>query len=517
MGVVVETRSGSVEGVEGACLSFKGIPYATPPVGERRWLPPVREAQWSGVRDASDFGDDEAQNQMILEQVMGSDSRPKSEDALSLNVWTPGVEGQRPVMVWIHGGAFQFGAGSTPWYDGTKFAVNGDVVLVTINYRLGPLGFMYLAGCCDDPALASSGNLGLLDQVAALEWVQECIGAFGGDPSNVTIFGESAGGGSVSTLMGMPAARPGQLFHKVIAESGAASWSLTRDQATHRTRRVAEALGIDAGDIAAWRAATVEQLLTASTALGMETGGDGLPFAPVDDGVALPVPALDAIRAGSAKGVTLLSGTNLDEFTLFNMMDPSLATIDDDGIARHVEKQYGRDGKAVVAGYRASRPDATSSDIWTAIASDTAFRLPMVAHLEAQHTHAEVFSYLFSWPTPAFGGALRSCHAVEIPFVFDNLGQPGVSMFLGAEPPQREIADPLHQAWLAFRAAANPHTKRSPRGSPTTSIGAPRCTSIWRGNSRTTPTAQNAASGVSSLTGASSASRADRDDARVRT
>ena len=234
MGVVVETRSGSVEGVEGACLSFKGIPYAAPPVGERRWLPPGREDQWSGVRDASDFGDDEAQNQMILEQVMGSDSRPKSEDALSLNVWTPGVEGQRPVMVWIHGGAFQFGAGSTPWYDGTKFAVNGDVVLVTINYRLGPLGFMYLGGCCDDPALASSGNLGLLDQVAALEWVQECIGVFGGDPSNVTIFGESAGGGSVSTLMGMPAARPGELFHKVIAESGAASWSLTRDQATDR-------------------------------------------------------------------------------------------------------------------------------------------------------------------------------------------------------------------------------------------------------------------------------------------
>src|SRR5436305_4013978 len=156
---------------------------------------------------------------MILDQVIGSDTRPKSEDALFLNVWTPALDATRPVMVWIHGGAFQFGAGSTPWYDGTKFAAHGDVVLVTINYRLGPFGFLYLAECCDDPALAPSGNLGLLDQVAALEWVHECIAGFGGDPDNVTIFGESAGAGSVATLMGTPAARPGVLFHKVIAQS----------------------------------------------------------------------------------------------------------------------------------------------------------------------------------------------------------------------------------------------------------------------------------------------------------
>jgi para-nitrobenzyl esterase len=467
MAAVTETRSGRVEGVDtGACLVFKGIPFAAPPVDERRWLPPVRETLWDGVRDASDYGADISQNQMILEQVMGSDTRPKSEDGLFLNVWTPGLDGARPVMVWIHGGAFQFGAGSTPWYDGTKFAVNGDVVLVTINYRLGPLGFLYLAHCCNDPALAESGNLGLLDQVAALEWVQECIAAFGGDPANVTIFGESAGAGSVSTLMGMPAAQPGTLFHKVIAQSGAASWGLTREKATDRARRIADALGIDASNLAAWRAATTEQLLTASTALGMETGGDGLPFAPVHDGVVLPVPPLEAIAGGSAEGVTLLTGTNHDEFTLFNMMDPSLATIDDEGIARRVDAQYQRDGHTIVAGYRANLPDATSSDVWTAIASDTAFRIPMIEMLEAHVAHGQSFSYLFTWPTPAFGGALRSCHAVEIPFVFDNLDQPGVSMFLGAEPPQREIADPLHQAWLAFARTGKPAHETIPAWEP---------------------------------------------------
>ncbi len=466
MAVVVETRSGPVAGVEGACLSFKGIPYAAPPVGERRWLPPVREQRWSGVRDGSEFGADAAQNQMILEQVMGSDSRPKSEDALFLNVWTPGVEGHRPVMVWIHGGAFQFGAGSTPWYDGTKFAVNGDVVLVTINYRLGPLGFLYLAECCDDPALASSGNLGLLDQVAALEWVQECIAGFGGDPGNVTIFGESAGGGSVATLMGLPAARPGVLFHKVIAQSGAASWGLTREQATDRARRLGDALGITGGDVAAWRAARVDDLLTASTVLGFETSGDGLPFAPVHDGVVLPQPPLDAIAGGAAEGVALLTGTNLDEFTLFNLMDPAIASLDDAELVRRVERMHGRDGRALVDGYRAGRPGASAADLWTAIESDAVFRMPMIDLLDAHASYGETYSYLFTWPTPAFGGALRSCHAVEIPFVFDNLDQPGVSMFLGADPPQREIADPLHQAWLAFARSGKPAHDMIPAWDP---------------------------------------------------
>jgi para-nitrobenzyl esterase len=302
-----------------------------------------------------------------------------------------------------------------------------------------------------------------------LEWVHECIAAFGGDPSNVTIFGESAGAGSVATLMGMPAARPGELFHKVIAESGAASWTLSREQATDRTRRIAEALTIAPDDVAAWRATSTDDLLRGAAALGLETSGDGLPFAPVNDGVVLPEPALDAIARGFAAGVTLLTGTNLDEMTLFNLIDPSLATIDDDGVVRRIEQWRsgrGRDARALLDVYRANRPEASSGDLWTAIGSDAIFRMPMIALLEAQLPHAEVFSYLFTWPTPAFGGALRSCHAVEIPFVFDNLDQPGVSMFLGADPPQPEIADPLHQAWLAFAHSGKPGHDTIPAWEP---------------------------------------------------
>ncbi len=467
MGVIVEARSGKIEGVEtDGCLAFKGIAFAAPPVGDLRFLPPVREAAWSDVRDASAFGADVAQNVMILEQMMGTTSHPKSEDALFLNVWTPSLDGTRPVMVWIHGGAFQFGAGSTPWYDGTRFANDGDVVLVTINYRLGPLGFLYLGDLCDDPALASSGNLGILDQVAALEWVQECISEFGGDPANVTIFGESAGAGSVATLMGTPAARPGALFHKAIAQSGAASWGLTPEHATNQARRVATALGIDATDVAAWRAVTADALVEASSVLGLETDSATLPFAPVHDGVVLPQPPLDAIAGGSAKGVALLTGTNLDEMTLFNIIDPALGSMDDAALAQRIS-EWIRDGAdTLLAGYRANRADATTGDLWTAISTDAVFRVPMLRLLDAHAPHGELHAYLFTWPTPAFGGALKSCHAVEIPFVFDNLHQPGAAMFLGDDAPRDTVAAPMHRAWHAFARSGTPTHGAIPAWAP---------------------------------------------------
>ena len=259
---IVATRSGKVEGFERDGVAvFRGIPYAAPPVGTRRWQPPQREEPWAGTRDAGSFSPQSAQTEFALAKMMGERQPPYSEDSLYLNVWTPGCDdARRPVMVWIHGGAFIWGAGDTPWYDGTKFAVHGDVVVVTINYRLGPFGFMHLSDLFDG-AFAGSGNAGILDQIAALEWVRDCIPAFGGDPDRVTVFGESAGAASVATLLGTPGARG--LFRAAIPQSGAASWTSTRDRATGIAARVVENLGIRAGDSEALLAASTDAVLGA--------------------------------------------------------------------------------------------------------------------------------------------------------------------------------------------------------------------------------------------------------------
>jgi para-nitrobenzyl esterase len=454
---IVDTRSGKVEGAEQhGVLVFRGVPFAAPPVGARRWRAPQREASWDGVRACTEVAPYIAQSDMMLEQMLGSGEIGRDEGALVLNVWTPGLDGKRPVMVWIHGGAFQFGSGSTPWYDGTRFASNGDVVLVTINYRLGPLGYLYLRDLLGDH-FADSGNLGTLDQIASLEWVRDCIAAFGGDPDNVTIFGESAGAGSVGTLLGAPGARG--LFAKAILQSGAASWGNTTDAATDKARRVIEALGItpSAPDVQErLYAASADDVVAASVVLGFETSGTSLPFAPVHDGVVLPEPPLDAIRAGSAAGVHVLCGTNHDEMTLFGLMDPTLASIDDAGVIARATHWYSDDVHTLVDRYKAAMPGATIQELWTAIATDAVFRIPGLRLVEAQLAHGPAWVYLFTWPSPAFGGALKSCHALEIPFVFDTLDAAGASMFTGEGPERRAIADRMHAAWIAFARSGSP-------------------------------------------------------------
>jgi para-nitrobenzyl esterase len=452
---IAETRSGKVEGVERDGVHvFKGIPYAAPPVGARRWLAPAREDSWDGVRDATRFSAQSAQGAFAMNMMFGGEEPEVSEDSLYLNVWTPACDdAKRPVMVWIHGGAFVFGAGDTPWYDGTRFARDGDTVFVTINYRLGPFGFLHLADLFGD-AFAGSGNNGILDQVAALEWVRDSIAGFGGDPQNVTVFGESAGAGSVGTLLGLPAAQG--LFHKAIAQSGASSWWASREAATDITRALLAGLGVEPGDVEALRAVTMDALIAAATGLG--TGGPsggGLPFQPVVDGAALPRPPLDAIEAGSADGVPLLLGTNRHEATLFNFLDPGLIAVDDTGIVRRIATWYGGDGEALVDAYRSRRPDASGLELWTDLASDAMFRIPAIRLAEVQRAHAPVWMYLFAWETPVFGGTLKSTHAVEIPFVFDNLDH-GAELFTGTSQDRQQLADAMHGAWVAFAHRAVP-------------------------------------------------------------
>jgi para-nitrobenzyl esterase len=452
---IAATRSGKIEGVEkNAVLAFRGIPFAAPPVGARRFLPPVREEAWDGVRDATKFGPESAQADTAIARMLGSNAAQSSEDSLYLNVWTPACDdAARPVMVWIHGGAYVFGSGAVPWYNGTRFVQHGDVVVVTINYRLGPFGFLHLA---DEfgPELAGSGNAGILDQIAALEWVRDCIGAFGGNPDDVTVFGESAGANSVATMLAMPAARG--LFRKAVAQSAAGAWVSTRERAATVSRRMLEKLGVGAHDLDALRAVPKERLFAVSPDLRdeVEEGIAGLPWQPVIDDHALFELPRDAVAAGSAAGVHLLTGTNEHEMTLFQILDPSLADLDDEQMVERL-RPWAPNPEGLLRAYRAASPDASPQEIWLALATDGVFRIPAIRLAEAQLAHGPTWMYRFSWETPAFGGALRSTHALEIPFVFDNLDR-NTEAVTGNGPERQGIADVMHRAWISFARTGDP-------------------------------------------------------------
>jgi para-nitrobenzyl esterase len=456
----VQTTYGPVAGVERDGVQvFRGIRYATPPTGERRFRPPEPPEPWTEVQDAGRSGPVAPQNPSPLESLFGADPPPQSEDCLFLDVWTPATDDTpRPVMVWIHGGAFVTGSGSTPWYDGSSFAARHDIVLVTINYRLGALGFSHLA---DLGGPESAGNLGILDQAFALRWVRDNIAAFGGDPGNVTIFGESAGGMSVATLLGLPEAAG--LFHKAIPQSGAARHVRSRERATEITTRLLDELGVDIDGLLTAPVARILAAQAAVTAAGGRIEA-GLPFSPVHDGTALPEPPFDAVIGGSAAGVPLLTGTNLDEMLLFTFLDPAVADLDDERLAARAASLFGDDAvHEALDAYRSGRPGCGPGEVWSALLTDLVFRVPAVRLAEQQAKHAPVYTYLFTWATPAFGGKLGSCHALEIPFVFNSLHARGVHHFVGeVDDGLRALAATVHDAWAAFARTGDPNHEGLP-------------------------------------------------------
>ena len=453
---IAATRSGKIEGLErDGVLVFRGVPFAAPPVGPLRFMPPVREDAWDGVRDATKFSAESAQADLPVARLLGSTGKGSSEDGLYLNVWTPACDdARRPVMVWIHGGAYVFGSGAVPWYDGTRFAQHGDVVVVTINYRLGPFGFMHLADAFG-PALAGSGNAGILDQVAALEWVRDSITGFGGDPDNVTIFGESAGANSVGTLLAVPAARG--LFKKAIAQSGAGAWVSTRERAAKVAQRTLDRLEVRPDTIEALQALPMEAIFAAQPDISDEAdaGIAALAWQPVVDDAVLTQPPIDTVAAGSAAGVHLMTGTNQHEMTLFQILDAELANLDDEGIVKRLAHVLA-DPAALLAEYRAQKPDATVRDLWLDITTDGVFRRPAIRLAEAQAQHGRAWMYRFMWETPVFGGMLKSTHALEIPFVFDTLDRGGVERLTGDGPERVAIASAMHEAWIAFARTGDP-------------------------------------------------------------
>jgi para-nitrobenzyl esterase len=453
--VIATTKHGDISGIEreGGWM-FRGIPFAAPPVGPLRFLPPQPAEPWDGVRDGSRFGAMSFQAVGTLEAMLGAGNFPQSEDCLFLNVATPAADdGRRPVMVWIHGGGFTTGSGSIPWYHGSRLVERHDVVVVSINYRLGALGFSHLAGLGD--AYAGSGNCGILDQIAALEWVRDNISAFGGDPGNVTIFGESAGGMSVGTLLGTPAAQG--LFHRAIAQSGAAQ----AVRPAERAAEIAEKVAARFGGLEGLLDAPVEELLAAQAEVAAATrfapGSDSLlPFSPVLDGVVLPEAPHAAVAAGMAAEVDLLAGTNAHEFTLFTLAFPPDAITEERLLKQAARVTGDADAAArVLADYRRELGEgATVADLLVAMSTDLVFRLPcedlLAAHAAAATT-GSTRSYLFTYESPAFEGRLRSTHALEIPFVFGVVDRPGNELFLGPVGDDTvALADACAAAWTGF-------------------------------------------------------------------
>jgi para-nitrobenzyl esterase len=452
----VTTRYGAVRGqVRDGVASFLGIPYAASPTGPLRFQAPAPPQAWDGIRDASSLGATPPKPDYPAPfDVLLPEPNIAGDDWLNLNVWTPDPAGAGlPVMVWIYGGAFANGNSAVPVYDGHAFARDG-VVLVSLNYRLGVDGFALLPGA---PA-----NRGLLDQIAALEWVRDNIAVFGGDPGNVTIFGESAGAMSVTTLLSLPRAQG--LFAKAITQSGAAQAAADPADAALVAKELGLALGREA-TVAGLAEVSLPELIQAQVvvrdALGAQPDparfgttivASSMAFIPVVDGDLIPVHPLAAIIAGAGSGLPLLTGTTTEEYRLF--LVPT-------GLADHITEQGLADilallgiGPAVAGLYRANRPGASPGDVFAAVLTDRFFRLPALAVAEARAGGpAPTYVYEFAWPSPV--GGLGACHSLEIPFVFDNLTADGAEPAVGPAPPAA-LASQMHAAWIAFARGGDP-------------------------------------------------------------
>jgi para-nitrobenzyl esterase len=461
------TDLGSVQGAlaSNGTIAFKGIPYAAPPTGDLRFLPPRPARPWTGTRKAIRFGPAEVQPP---DPLTGSGAQPQSEDCLTLNIWTPRLDSShRPVMLWIHGGGFANGAGSDPIYDGASLAKRGDVVVVTINYRLGPFGFLYLRDA-GGPEYAQSGNLGLLDQIAAIKWVRDNASSFGGDGTSITVFGESAGSMSVCTLMGMPGAKG--LFRRAIAESGAANLLRDTRGAAAVTAQFMKAAGVT--DVAGLRKLTARQMVAAETSMSKGRVGAEMQFGPVIDGAAVPLSPLDAIKGGSAAGVDLMIGTNLDEVRLWTLAVPGLATYPLSVVSPYwptaataISQTALGTPQAVSQSYQSRRPGASEGDVSLAALTDLTFRVPAIRVAEAQGPQqSKTWMYLFTWPSPTLH-IVRSCHAIELPFVFGNLSAARVRRLIGSNPPA-DLSVTMQTAWTSFARSGNPNSKGVPNWNP---------------------------------------------------
>jgi para-nitrobenzyl esterase len=466
---IIDTKLGKIQGYHArGVLKFKGIPYAAPPIGELRFKPPAPVQQWNGVLEATEFSPIAPQPPSVLLAMFGGKAKQSEADCLSLNIWRPSTdEVNLPVMVWIHGGAFITGSGAD--LDGARLAIRGNVIVVSVNYRLGALGFFYVPD--------KTANVGLLDQIAALKWVKNNIGALGGDSNNVTIFGESAGSVSVCTLMVMPSAKG--LFNRVIAQSGACHPMFYDNRRRKRASdHIFSKLNIKEGDLEALRKIPVKKLIKADATNKVIQSSTSFvsseaTLGPVIDGNTLPEHPLKIIRKGYAKDIELLIGSNQDEVKLWSSFNPDVSKIDNNKLLRGITPlmkalgQEDRKAKEMIEIYQKARKGKESiepQDIMDAIISDFAFRIPSIRLAEIQSTQqTNTYMYLFNWKSTAFDGKLGACHALELPFVFGLLSEQEIGFFPGKNEETERISTNMMDCWTSFARKGNPNHDNVPK------------------------------------------------------
>ena len=456
-GATIETSSGKIRGlVIDKVNAFKGVPYGAPTGGSRRFLPPIKPDAWTGVKDTVEWGPEAPQvspHTEIPEVRATIPATGMSEDCLRLNVWTNGFgrNDKRPVMLWLHGGGFTSGNGSYTMYDGANLARKRDVVTVTINHRLNSFGFLHLSELGGEK-YAHASNVGMLDAIAALQWVRDNIANFGGDPNNVTIFGQSGGAGKVSTLLAMPAAQG--LFHRAIIQSGSNLRGVSAADASKSAQALMTTLNVKTADDL--QKVPMDQLIAATSA------AQGLRLAPVVDGWSLLRDPFSPDAPLGSSNVPVLLGTTETEVTFFpnTPMDP----IDDAALLARVKTAARADdtqAKHLIDLYRKGRPGVSNIDVALIVESDTRVRVGVATEAELKSAQpAPVYLYYFTWRSPVRDGKLKAFHTLEIPFVTDNVDN--AQSMTGTGQDRYALADKMSAAWAAFARTGNPGHKGLP-------------------------------------------------------
>jgi para-nitrobenzyl esterase len=471
---VVETASGRVAGVTSDGVHvFKGIPYGASTAGANRFMPPRKPEPWTGVREAMVYAGRSPQEAAAAQQpelatVWGPvDTLPVGEDCLTLHVWTPGLDdAKRPVLVWLHGGAFSYGSANSPRYDSTRLAGRNDVVIIAVNHRLNVFGHLDLSQIGGE-RFAHSGNAGLLDLLAALQWVREHAERFGGDPGNVTIFGQSGGGGKVSALLAMPAAKG--LFHKAIVQSGASVRFAERERTTRLADAVLKHLGLGPGQLDALQALPLARLQEAVAPAQATLPRPRYPlldrynFGPVIDGHVLPAHPFDPAAPAVSDDVPIMIGGTKDESSIFLAPDDAVwnRVVTEDDLRRRVASVAGDAADALLAYYKRCNLAASPSDrlITALTAPNFGMRSVILAERKAARARAPIWMYSFDWETPAFGGRLKAPHSVDVPFVFDTLGVIGAAHH---KPHAQVLADRVSKTWATFARNGAPPNETIP-------------------------------------------------------